>query len=177
MQREVGGVLAGEDDTILLDEIDDELSRELTMLRAEMEKLRSQCGAPPPRSPPSLQIPPLQLPIRDSTVTWVPKQVRPEAGAFDPDPPVSRTSGPLDSKAPRSTKHPEAVKDKRKAFTVARFLGAEVFGMQDYVVNPAKHEKVQNFLAVPGQVERLIVYGCVICLDCFLYMFTFFPIR
>ncbi|KAI8384826.1 eukaryotic membrane protein family-domain-containing protein [Radiomyces spectabilis] len=40
-----------------------------------------------------------------------------------------------------------------------------------------KRERVTNFLAVPGAVEKLMVFGFVVCLDSFLYTFTILPLR
>ncbi|KAG0188112.1 hypothetical protein DFQ28_005366 [Apophysomyces sp. BC1034] len=40
-----------------------------------------------------------------------------------------------------------------------------------------KRERVTNFLGVPGAVEKLMVFGLVVCLDSFLYSFTILPIR
>ena len=36
---------------------------------------------------------------------------------------------------------------------------------------------VRNFLTVPRQLERLLLFGMLVCLDTFLYVTTFLPIR
>jgi hypothetical protein len=38
-------------------------------------------------------------------------------------------------------------------------------------------EDVYNFVNVPFQLEKVILFGFFICLDAFLFMFSFFPIR
>ncbi|KAI8089470.1 eukaryotic membrane protein family-domain-containing protein [Halteromyces radiatus] len=40
-----------------------------------------------------------------------------------------------------------------------------------------KRERVTNFLAVPGSLEKLMGFGYVVCLDSFLYTFTILPLR
>ncbi|GMK54546.1 hypothetical protein CspeluHIS016_0111320 [Cutaneotrichosporon spelunceum] len=40
-----------------------------------------------------------------------------------------------------------------------------------------KWERIANFLAVPVAVEKVITFGCLLCLDSFLYNFTILPIR
>ncbi|GAA98908.1 uncharacterized protein L969DRAFT_51170 [Mixia osmundae IAM 14324] len=40
-----------------------------------------------------------------------------------------------------------------------------------------KSERVSNFLSVPMEVEKIILFGIVICLDSFLYTFTILPLR
>jgi transmembrane anterior posterior transformation protein 1 len=38
-------------------------------------------------------------------------------------------------------------------------------------------EDVYNFFTVPKELERILLYGFLICFDSFLFLFTFFPIR
>jgi hypothetical protein len=38
-------------------------------------------------------------------------------------------------------------------------------------------EKVYNFIQVPLEVEKFLFFGLILCLDSFLYFFTFLPIR
>lgn len=40
-----------------------------------------------------------------------------------------------------------------------------------------KRERINNFLAVPAAVEKLMGFGFVVCLDSFLYTFTILPLR
>lgn len=36
---------------------------------------------------------------------------------------------------------------------------------------------VRNFLTVPRQLEKLLLFGMLVCVDTFLYVTTFLPIR
>ena len=36
---------------------------------------------------------------------------------------------------------------------------------------------MRNFLTVPRQLEKLLLFGMLVCLDTFLYVTTFLPIR
>jgi len=40
-----------------------------------------------------------------------------------------------------------------------------------------QEEKIVNFLSVPLQLEKLVLFGYLICLDSLLFMFTILPIR
>jgi len=59
------------------------------------------------------------------------------------------------------------------------FLKSEIFG-EDAIpekLSELKKERIQNFLAVPVELEKFLNYGILICLDSFLYTFTILPIR
>lgn len=40
-----------------------------------------------------------------------------------------------------------------------------------------KRERVNNFLQVPMEIERLMLFGYLVCFDAFLYLFTVLPMR
>ncbi|XP_015771532.1 PREDICTED: transmembrane anterior posterior transformation protein 1 homolog [Acropora digitifera] len=40
-----------------------------------------------------------------------------------------------------------------------------------------KREKVYTFMKIPREFEKLMVFGFMLCLDCFLFMFTILPLR
>nr|KAJ3420965.1 hypothetical protein HK105_004823 [Polyrhizophydium stewartii] len=40
-----------------------------------------------------------------------------------------------------------------------------------------KTERIRNFLSVPRELEKLLFFGYLICLDSFLYIFTILPLR
>lgn len=44
-------------------------------------------------------------------------------------------------------------------------------------VQELKWERVSNFIAVPVWVEKMLLLGSLICLNCFLYVFTILPLR
>jgi len=59
------------------------------------------------------------------------------------------------------------------------FLKSEIYG-EDAIpekLSELKKERIQNFLAVPVELEKFLNYGILICLDSFLYTFTILPIR
>ncbi|KAL6631571.1 DUF747-domain-containing protein [Neocallimastix californiae] len=59
------------------------------------------------------------------------------------------------------------------------FLKSDIYG-EDAIpekLSELKKERVQNFLAVPVELEKFLYYGILICLDSFLYIFTILPIR
>ena len=41
----------------------------------------------------------------------------------------------------------------------------------------AKPEKIYTFLKIPRELEKFMSYGFFHCLDSFLFVFTFLPIR
>ncbi|SCZ99753.1 BZ3501_MvSof-1269-A2-R1_Chr12-2g03455 [Microbotryum saponariae] len=51
-------------------------------------------------------------------------------------------------------------------------MSVEVDGEQG-----VKSERVTNFLTVPGELERIIIFGVIICFDSFLYIFAILPLR
>ena len=60
------------------------------------------------------------------------------------------------------------------------FISHEISTMEINEVDSrylAQRERVSNFLKVPLEIEKLMIYGYAICLDSFLAVFTSFPIR
>jgi hypothetical protein len=57
------------------------------------------------------------------------------------------------------------------------FEEAEVTQQAASMAGLQYREDIYNFFAVPRELERLLTFGLVICLDTFLFYFTFFPIR
>ncbi|WFD34261.1 hypothetical protein MCUN1_001098 [Malassezia cuniculi] len=44
-------------------------------------------------------------------------------------------------------------------------------------VQELKWERVSNFMTIPLWIEKTMLLGCMICLNCFLYVFTILPLR
>lgn len=44
-------------------------------------------------------------------------------------------------------------------------------------LDPPQNQNIMNFLHVPFQLESLLTLGCIVCLDAFLYVVTYLPIR
>jgi hypothetical protein len=61
-----------------------------------------------------------------------------------------------------------------------RYLKAEISYTDEFLSEDSyamKRERLRNFLSVPREFERLMLYGYFICLDSFLNIFTILPIR
>lgn len=64
------------------------------------------------------------------------------------------------------------------SFTVGSYLNVEVLGRgEPGLVGEKAVDSIQNFLAVPLRLERFLGFGWVICMDNFLYVLTFLPVR
>uniref|UniRef100_UPI00358E8B1B transmembrane anterior posterior transformation protein 1 homolog n=2 Tax=Myxine glutinosa TaxID=7769 RepID=UPI00358E8B1B len=69
----------------------------------------------------------------------------------------------------------------REGFTLRRFLAKEL--KRGYLLErqessfTARRQRVYTFLRVPRELERLMVFGTCLCLDSFLFVFTFLPLR
>ncbi|KAI9102457.1 eukaryotic membrane protein family-domain-containing protein [Phlyctochytrium arcticum] len=57
------------------------------------------------------------------------------------------------------------------------YFRAELFGTDFDESTDVKKERIQNFLAVPYELEKLMFFGYLICFDSFLHIFTILPIR
>ena len=67
-----------------------------------------------------------------------------------------------------------------ESFNFWKYLQVEMFGVGDRPPDSGSRnasESIKNFLNVPLKLFRLIFFGYFICLDSFLYIFTFLPIR
>jgi hypothetical protein len=64
-------------------------------------------------------------------------------------------------------------------FSILKYLQMEMFGMGDPCKGDAMeaNKTIENFLSVPMGIERVVVFGFLICIDAYLYVFTFLPIR
>ncbi|ORY54081.1 eukaryotic membrane protein family-domain-containing protein [Leucosporidium creatinivorum] len=78
--------------------------------------------------------------------------------------------------SPRTTqRHLEGL--QRLPYTLWDYLQEEVLAVEMDGEEGVKSERVTNFLTVPGEVEKIILFGVIICLDSFLYTFTILPLR
>jgi hypothetical protein len=63
-------------------------------------------------------------------------------------------------------------------FSIGSYLSTELLGMgEPSNVEQKAVDSIQNFLAVPFKLECFLSFGWLICLDNFLYVLTFLPIR
>ncbi|KAJ3015451.1 hypothetical protein HKX48_004587 [Thoreauomyces humboldtii] len=57
------------------------------------------------------------------------------------------------------------------------YFRGELFGSDFDEIPDVKKERIQNFLSVPYELEKFMLFGCVICFDSFLHIFTILPLR
>jgi hypothetical protein len=64
-------------------------------------------------------------------------------------------------------------------FNFWNYIKLELLGMNeaDQEVDVKAIESVANFVAVPLIVEQVLLYGVLVCLDSFLFMFAYLPVR
>lgn len=63
-------------------------------------------------------------------------------------------------------------------FNIWNYLRVEMFGIgEPGTLEPPNQAHIQNFFMVPFNLESLIFLGFFICLDAFLYVITYLPIR
>ncbi|GAA6040433.1 hypothetical protein JCM8097_004547 [Rhodosporidiobolus ruineniae] len=66
---------------------------------------------------------------------------------------------------------------QRLPSTLWDYLQEEIFAVELDGEEGIKSERVTNFLTVPKELEKIIIFGTFICLDSFLYTFTILPLR
>lgn len=58
------------------------------------------------------------------------------------------------------------------------YFKREMFGIgEPGHLESASVQNIQNFLRVPFKLERFLIFGVIICLDAFLFVLTFLPVR
>lgn len=73
---------------------------------------------------------------------------------------------------------PDDCKIDLRNFSFLNYFHAEIFGVgEPGHLEPDAISNIINFLDVPFKVEELIVFGFFVCLDSFLFVLTFLPIR
>ncbi|XP_031556071.1 transmembrane anterior posterior transformation protein 1 homolog [Actinia tenebrosa] len=77
--------------------------------------------------------------------------------------------------------HPTDQETSPKRFSVLKYFLAEI--SRGYVLEldedryADKRKKIYTCMKIPKEVEKLMIFGFMLCLDCFLFMFTFLPVR
>ncbi|KAK4050009.1 hypothetical protein OIV83_003833 [Microbotryomycetes sp. JL201] len=101
-----------------------------------------------------------------------------DRGARAPTPTEGyETSEPARSPTSTFTSHSKPVQLHRLPYTLWDYLQEEVLAVEMDGEEGIKSERVTNFLTVPKELERIICFGVLICLDSFLYTFTILPLR
>ncbi|EPQ29733.1 uncharacterized protein PFL1_02953 [Pseudozyma flocculosa PF-1] len=62
-------------------------------------------------------------------------------------------------------------------FSLWDYLQEEILATDFDSTQEMKWERVTNFIAIPFWMEKIIMFGFVVCLDSFLYTFTILPLR
>uniref|UniRef100_V5EQZ4 DUF747-domain-containing protein n=1 Tax=Kalmanozyma brasiliensis (strain GHG001) TaxID=1365824 RepID=V5EQZ4_KALBG len=82
--------------------------------------------------------------------------------------PTTPTLNDESSRAQRHENHP---------FSLWDYLKEEVLATDFDATQEMKWERVTNFISIPFWMEKIILFGFVVCLDSFLYTFTILPLR
>jgi hypothetical protein len=78
--------------------------------------------------------------------------------------------------SPRSAAEPPS--ESWKQLNLLEYIRIEVFGAEDHgQVDAQVNKTLKNFLAVPRQLEGLLLFGLLICVDTFLYIPAYLPLR
>ncbi|SYW78091.1 uncharacterized protein UBRO2_02283 [Ustilago bromivora] len=78
---------------------------------------------------------------------------------------------------PRSTVAATASRLDTRPFSLWDYLKEEVLATDFDATQEMKWERVTNFISIPFWMEKIIMFGFVVCLDSFLYTFTILPLR
>ncbi|GAA5967821.1 hypothetical protein JCM8115_000374 [Rhodotorula mucilaginosa] len=70
-----------------------------------------------------------------------------------------------------------ALRKAPRPSTLWDYLREEIFSTEVDAEEGTKSERVTNFLTVPRELEKIIMFGSFVCLDSFLYTFTILPLR
>lgn len=65
----------------------------------------------------------------------------------------------------------------RTPFSLWDYLQVELAATDSDEAHDFKRERVKNFLLLPDALERTLMFGFIVCLDSFLYIFTILPLR
>ncbi|ETV97095.1 hypothetical protein, variant 4 [Aphanomyces invadans] len=90
--------------------------------------------------------------------------------------PLPATSRPSTPRPPSPRMKP--LRPAQRALLVD-FLYREVFGFMDIKESEGPHnqQRVVDFFKSFVEMEKLVIYGLVLCVDSFLYVFTYLPLR
>ncbi|EEB05869.1 ER protein folding protein [Schizosaccharomyces japonicus yFS275] len=75
------------------------------------------------------------------------------------------------------TPKPESSRRKRRLRSFWDYLKLELTEPDMVQTSSLKKIRVANFLKVPLAIEKTFLFGWLVCVDCFLYIFVLFPFR
>ncbi|EQC38363.1 hypothetical protein SDRG_04077 [Saprolegnia diclina VS20] len=144
---------------------------------------KRQRSKPPPETPSSRPpLPPLEIhapPAAVAITSPIMIAARPPPLVIPP------LSMPAAAPTPRRTpsSRPSSPRQKvnlapQRALLVD-FLYREVFGIMEIKESEGPHnqQRVVNFLKSFVEIEKLVLYGLLLCIDSFIYVFTYLPLR
>ncbi len=70
-----------------------------------------------------------------------------------------------------------ASRSRQTPFSLWDYLKEEVLATDFDATQEMKWERVTNFISIPFWMEKIIMFGFIVCLDSFLYTFTIMPLR
>ncbi|KAI5370655.1 putative Tapt1 family protein [Septoria linicola] len=89
--------------------------------------------------------------------------------ASSPKPPIL----PIPPRSLPTYLHLELASERPSALYIHRSAASDM----PYETSAVKLERLHNFLMLPPQLERVLVFGAIACLDAWLYTFTILPLR
>jgi hypothetical protein len=118
------------------------------------------------------------------------QETTPEPDPIHPSEPIKHESGKRDrvdpqyqekvpnaaTEIPSEPQTPTSQEEKWFFRSMVESLYQELYG-EIHDNQDAKYDRIVNFLSVPKQMESFMIFGYLICLDSFLYLFTILPLR
>ncbi|OQR82328.1 hypothetical protein ACHHYP_16223 [Achlya hypogyna] len=103
-------------------------------------------------------------------------------------PPLARRSPSMGGPSPSPSPSPSRSTSPRAKLSLQQpvqrallvdFLYREVFGIMEIKESEGPHnqQRVVNFLKSFVEIEKLVLYGLLLCIDSFIYVFTYLPLR
>ncbi|KAJ8656542.1 hypothetical protein O0I10_007865 [Lichtheimia ornata] len=135
--------------------------------RKKKSKLSNGSDSPCPPSPTSTC---QRRPLADTT-----NHMRPSSHMSSSS--ISSSSKSSPTPTPPTNSNTDADNAPPSSISFWDYLRDEVTVSDFDTTQEIKRERINNFLAVPAAVEKLMGFGFVVCLDSFLYTFTILPLR
>ncbi|KDO24478.1 hypothetical protein SPRG_10294 [Saprolegnia parasitica CBS 223.65] len=146
---------------------------------------KRQRNKPPTEAPSSRpQLPPLEIHAPPSAVAITSPimiAARPPPLVIPPlvTPAASPTPRRTPSSRPSSPRQKVNLAPPPQRALLVDFLYREVFGIMEIKESEGPHnqQRVVNFLKSFVEIEKLVLYGLLLCIDSFIYVFTYLPLR
>ncbi|XP_017330249.1 transmembrane anterior posterior transformation protein 1 homolog isoform X1 [Ictalurus punctatus] len=102
-------------------------------------------------------------------------------GKSNPETEMAETLGCYDGQCGKEERREHSDEDEADEPSILRFMCAELTRGYFLEHNEAKYterrERVYTCMRIPKELEKLMMFGCFLCLDAFLYVFTLLPLR